>query len=200
VRVLGGRARGRRLRSVPGEGTRPPLARVRQAVFDILQAVTPGSAWLDLFAGTGSYGIEALSRGAREVVLVELDPRAVAVIRKNLALTGLGQRATVIRGDALREIRRLSRQGRRFDVVGVAPPYFHGLGPRVLEVLDGHPVLAEDGVVYIQRHRTEELPPRTSTLVLARDYRYGDTVLSFYRPERTPGGSGGSDGAAPGPG
>jgi len=182
LRVLGGRARGRRLKSIPGCETRPPLARVRRAVFDILQPFTPGCRWLDLFAGTGSYGIEALSRGAAGVVMVEIDPRAVRVIRENLASTGLGDRATVICGDVLKEIPRLARNNLRFDIIGVAPPYFEGFGPKVLALLDHADILREGGRVYVQKHRTEQLPVRTETLQLAREYSYGDTVLSFYVP------------------
>ncbi len=182
MRVLGGRAKGRRLKSVPGETTRPPLARVRQALFNILQPVTPDAVWLDLFAGTGSYGIEAASRGAREVVMVEIDPRAVAVARENAVASGCGDRITVIRNDVLRELPNLGRQGRRFDVIGVAPPYFRGLAPRVLTLLDETGILAPDGYVYVQRHKDEELPARTRTLALTRDYRYGQTILTIYRP------------------
>jgi len=182
MRILGGGARGKRLKSVRGQATRPPLARVRQALFNILRPVIVEAAWLDLFAGTGSYGIEALSRGAREVVMIELNPKAVAIIRENLEATGLARQATVVRGDVLRELPRLARQGRRFDVIGVAPPYFSGLAPQVLALIDETGILTPDGYVYVQRHRTEELPPRTSTLSLVRNYRYGDTLLSFYRP------------------
>ncbi len=181
MRVLGGQARGRRLKSVPGVGTRPPLARVRQALFNILQPVTAGSRWLDLFAGTGSYGIEAASRGAAEVVMVEVDPKAIGVIRDNVSAVGVDGSVTLVRGDALREVSRLAASGKRFDVIGVAPPYFRGLGPRALELIDQTGILAPDGLVYVQRHRTEQLPPRTSTLGLTKDYRYGETVLSFYR-------------------
>jgi len=184
VRVLGGKARGRRLKSVPGCGTRPPLARVRQAVFDILQPFTTGCLWLDLFAGTGSYGIEALSRGAAGVVMVELDRRAVRIIHENLEATGLADMATVICGDVLKEIPHLGRKNYRFGVIGVAPPYFKGLGPEVLTLLDQADLLDGEGRVYVQRHRTEELPVRTETLELTREYSYGDTVLSFYLPSR----------------
>ncbi|RJQ05970.1 MAG: 16S rRNA (guanine(966)-N(2))-methyltransferase RsmD [Bacillota bacterium] len=186
MRVLGGQARGRRLKSVPGAGTRPPLARVRQALFNVLQPVVPGARWLDLFAGTGSYAIEALSRGADEAVLVELDPRAVGVIKENLTQTGLAHKATVIRGDVLRELPRLASQGRRFDVIGVAPPYFRGLAPRVLAALDETLVLEDDGLVFVQRHVNEDLPARTKSLSLIRDYRYGQTILSVYRPGPAP--------------
>jgi len=182
VRILSGKARGRWLKSVPGRSTRPPLARVRKALFDILQPVTAGAVWLDLFAGTGSYGLEAASRGAAEVVMVEIDPRAVEVIRENIERTGLGAVVTVIRGDVLREIPRLAREGRRFDVIGVAPPYFRGLGPAVLDLVDETGLLSDEGTLYVQRHRTEVLPDRTTRLVLTKDYRYGQTVLSFYRP------------------
>lgn len=183
MRITGGNARGRRLRPVPGQGTRPPLARVRQALFNILQPVTAGSVWLDLFAGTGSYGLEAASRGAARVIMVELEPRAVAVIHDNVEATGLRDVVTVIRGDVLREIPRLARDRYSFDIIGVAPPYFHGLGPKVLQLVDETRILSSEGRLYVQRHRSEVLPDRTSTLVLAKDYRYGETVLSFYRPQ-----------------
>ncbi len=188
VRVLGGSARGRRIRSVPGASTRPPLARVRQAVFNILQPITPGARWLDLFAGTGSYGVEALSRGAEAVVMVELDPKAVRIIRQNLETTGLAARATVIRGDVLQELPRLAANKARFNVIGVAPPYFRGLGPRVLDLIDRTGVLAPDGLVFVQRHRKEELPARAGALRLVREYTYGETVLSLYGQGDHPAG------------
>lgn len=182
MRVLGGSARGRRLKSVPGDATRPPLARVRQAVFNILQTWVAGSAWLDLFSGTGSFGIEALSRGAEWVVMVELNPRALAVIHDNLSTTGLSERATVIAGDVLKEIPRLASKDYRFSIIGVTPPYFRGFGPKVLELLDRHDLLEPGGRVFVQRHQDEDLPARTARFELARDYRYGETLISLYLP------------------
>ena len=182
MRVLGGVARGRRLRSVPGATTRPPLSRVRQALFNIVQHRLPGASWLDLFAGTGSFGIEALSRGAATVVFVELSPKAVEVIGQNLALTGLEAGATVIRGDVLQEVPRLARIGYRFTVVGIAPPYFRELGPRALGLVDESGIVAPEGCVYVQSHRSEAIPDRTASLIRVRVYRYGETVLSLYVP------------------
>lgn len=182
MRILGGSARGRRLKSVPGQSTRPPLARVRQAVFNILQPMVAGAVWLDLFSGTGSFAIEALSRGASRAVLVELDPRAATVIRDNLAATGLSERATLITGDVLKEIPRLASKQQRFSIIGVTPPYFRGFGPEVLALLDRHPLLEPSGRVFVQRHQDEELPARTARLELARDYRYGETLISLFVP------------------
>ncbi|MER3469301.1 MAG: 16S rRNA (guanine(966)-N(2))-methyltransferase RsmD, partial [Thermoflexus sp.] len=99
MRVISGSAKGRRLKSLPGAGTRPIADRVKTALFDILGASVVGARVLDLFAGTGSVGIEALSRGAAEAVFVEKDPRAVRVLRENLQRTGLADRARVVRGD-----------------------------------------------------------------------------------------------------
>ncbi len=181
LRVIAGTAKGRRLKSVPGEGTRPALAQVRAAVFNIAQSFVPESRFLDLFAGTGAYSIEALSRGARTATLVELDPEAVSVIRHNLRLCGFEGRSTIIHADVLRAVERLSRQGTLFDIIMVAPPYFRGLGPKTMEKIADLGLLDTGGLCFVQHHAKEEVKEEFGGLVISKRYAYGSNMLSLYR-------------------
>jgi 16S rRNA (guanine966-N2)-methyltransferase len=165
VRVITGSAKGRRLLSVPGTGTRPVTDRVKESLFDILGADVEDSTWLDLFAGTGSIGIEALSRGARHVVFIDKAHQAVATIRRNLELTGLMSQSELIRGDALRYIAQAGL-GTRFDYIYVAPPQYEGLWATSLHALDDHPLLAPQGEVVVQIHPRERVPIALPSLAL----------------------------------
>jgi len=179
VRVIAGTARGRRLRLVPGEGTRPITDRVKEALFNILGADIRGASILDLFAGTGSVGIEALSRGAARAVFVDIHLRAVETIQANLELTRLNDRAQVIRGDAFGYLR--SGSSRPSDYVYLAPPQYQGVIPKVLTAIDGRPsVVNPDGWVIAQLDPHEELQVSLQHLVEIDRRRYGNTVLVFY--------------------
>lgn len=179
MRVTTGTARGRALKSVPGSTTRPITDIVKQALFNILMDETRDSTWLDLFAGTGAVGIEALSRGAREAVFIDIERDAIDTIKDNLAHTRLGDRARVIRQDALAY---LSRQpARPFDFIYIAPPQYHGVWIRALQSVDAAPEwLSDRGVVIVQidPHEFQALPLTHLTLVEER--RYGNTMLCFY--------------------
>lgn len=162
---------------------RPTSDRVREALFASLGDRIPGASVLDLFAGSGALGIEALSRGAGRAVLVERDPRAVAVITENLDRTGLTGRARVVRDDVARFCRTLSTA---FDVVLADPPYL--LQTPAVSALLGDLVaaggLVQDGVVVVERHRRDptSAAPAPPGLALARTATYGDTVLYYLAP------------------
>jgi 16S rRNA (guanine966-N2)-methyltransferase len=179
MRVISGTAKGRRLKSVPGSSTRPITDRVKVALFDILAGDVEGSVFLDLFAGTGGVGIEALSRGARRAVFVDLDPRSIQTIRANLAVTRLEQQADVVRSDSFRFLER--RQHDRFDVIYIAPPQYHGLWIKALERIDrGGDWLAPDGMAVVQIDPKEV---RETDLIRLREFdrrRYGSTLLWFF--------------------
>ncbi|HXF68648.1 MAG TPA: 16S rRNA (guanine(966)-N(2))-methyltransferase RsmD [Thermoflexus sp.] len=180
MRVISGSAKGRRLKSLPGPGTRPITDRVKTALFDILGPAVAGARVLDLFAGTGSVGIEALSRGAAEAVFVEKDPRAIRVLRENLQGTGLADRARVVRADVFAFLR--SGPPHPFDLIYIAPPQYRGWWRRTLELLDERPGwLAPGGTAVVQIHprEFEEVPLRHLRLADRRDY--GSTHLLFYR-------------------
>jgi 16S rRNA (guanine(966)-N(2))-methyltransferase RsmD len=179
MRVTTGRAKGRALKSVPGDVTRPITDRVKQAVFNILGDDVKGSTWLDMFAGTGAVGIEALSRGARHVTFIDQDTTAVRTIKSNLLLTQLGQNSHVIRQDAFRYINAFPNA--RYDFIYVAPPQYKGLWAEALLALDQQPQwLAEGGAILVQidPHEYHEIVLQSLELVDQR--RYGSTLLCFY--------------------
>jgi 16S rRNA (guanine966-N2)-methyltransferase len=178
MKVIGGTARGRNLSSVPGTTTRPITARVKKALFDILGDAIPGSRFLDLFAGSGSVGIEALSRGADECVFVEKSPRAVAIVRRNLQTTGLDARAQVLRDDAFRYIGQQCSE--TFDIIYVAPPQYEDLWAEALLALDRSSLVEDDGIVVAQIFPKEYRPLELRVLELYRQRRYGSTLLCFY--------------------
>lgn len=179
MRVIAGEARGRQLRSVPGDVTRPITDRVKEALFNILGERVVGVSVLDLFAGTGSVGIEALSRGARWAVFVEQDGRALRTIRENLHATNLRERAEIIAGDVFDYLAHL-KPGEQFGLVYVAPPQYKGLWARTLRVLDQRLPLAPQGIIVVQIFPKEYEPLTLSNLKLTDRRRYGSTLLCFY--------------------
>jgi 16S rRNA (guanine(966)-N(2))-methyltransferase RsmD len=181
-RVIAGSARGLRL-DAPGPGTRPLGDRVKQTLFAILEPDLAGARFLDLFAGSGAAGIEALSRGAGHATFVERDPAATRVIAVNLERTHLGgERATVVTADALAWIRRLEvgPSSPRFDVVFVDPPYAEtGLLAATLEAVVPH---LAPGARVVAKHFWREQPPvKVGLLASERERRFGETTLTFYR-------------------
>lgn len=192
MRIIGGRARGRRLRAVPGEVTRPITDRVKEALFGILGADVQTATLLDLFAGSGSVGLEALSRGAGYVRFVDLSRQAVATIRANLALTGLNAGAEVFHMDAFALLQR--PPDRSFDYVYVAPPQYQGLWKRALLALDANPAwLSENAWVIAQIHPREYQPLSLRHLTEFDQRRYGSTLLVFYEHLSDEAEGGGQD-------
>jgi 16S rRNA (guanine966-N2)-methyltransferase len=179
MRVISGIAKGRKLRSVPGVGTRPITDQVKEALFNILAGDVAGCRFLDLFAGTGGVGIEALSRGAAEAVFVEQARAALATIYANLAYTGLQDRAYVVRADVFAFLAGAPESP--FDFIYVAPPQYKGLWIDTLAALDAHPTwLAAEGAIIVQIHPREFQPLELQYLELADERKYGSTVLYFY--------------------
>ncbi|MFU8772646.1 MAG: 16S rRNA (guanine(966)-N(2))-methyltransferase RsmD [Anaerolineales bacterium] len=180
LRIIGGTARGRRLKSVPGASTRPITDRVREALFNILGADIQAATFLDLFAGTGSVGIEALSRGASYVRFIDRNHLAIATLKYNLEHTGLGEGAEVVRMDAFTLLER--HPDREFDYVYIAPPQYKELWKRALISLDRSPSwLSEDAWVIVQIHPREYVQVETHQLEEFDQRRYGSTVLVFYK-------------------
>ena len=178
MRVIAGKVKGRRLKSVPGQGTRPITDRAKSALFSILGTDVVGSLFLDLFAGAGGVGIEALSRGAAEVVFVEKSKMALRTIRENLTHTGLTQVGRIERADVFEYLTRLPTP---FDYVYVAPPQYRGLWADTLFTLDQQPDwLGEDGWVIVQIHPREYTALSLKTLAQFDQRTYGSVTLCFY--------------------
>jgi 16S rRNA (guanine(966)-N(2))-methyltransferase RsmD len=179
MRVISGSAKGRTLKSVPGEGTRPITDRVKESLFNILGADVRDARFLDLFAGTGGVGIEALSRGAKEAVFVEQGRDALATLRANLAITKLADRARVVRADVFSFLAGTPEAP--FDYIYIAPPQYKGLWAQTLRAIDAKPAwLSEDSEIIVQIHPREFEPVSISHLVLADQRKYGSTLLCFY--------------------
>ncbi len=189
-RVTGGRLSGRRLRS-PRGGLRPTSDRVREALFARLGALH-GVRVLDLYAGTGALGIEALSRGARSAVFVERAGGTRAVLRENVEGLSLEAVARVVGGDAVRAVGALGRSGACFDLVLIDPPYASGEVPRALAALVKVGVLAPEATVVVEHGRRQPVPP-VDGLAPTGERRYGETVLTWLvrvRRDDEAGGSG----------
>ncbi|HHT37225.1 MAG: 16S rRNA (guanine(966)-N(2))-methyltransferase RsmD [Candidatus Wallacebacter cryptica] len=181
MRVISGSARGQKLKSVPGVTTRPTTDRVKENLFNILGSRVIDAVFLDLFAGNGGMGIEALSRGAKLAVFIDKSRACTKMIRTNLEEVGFVDRARVYTNDALKAAAVLGRQGAKFDLIYVDPPYQTGLVAKSLAAISQFSLLAEDGLVIAEYGKKEEIAQFALNLVRVREEKYGDTVLGFYR-------------------
>jgi 16S rRNA (guanine(966)-N(2))-methyltransferase RsmD len=182
TRIIAGHGKGRRLKSPKGLDTRPTGSRVRQTLFDILALAVPGCRFLDAFAGNGGIGLEALSRGARRVVLVDASAAAVATIRENMqALAGAGGDVQVFRQDTRVALAALADSGVRFDVIYLDPPYDSELYEPLLAQVGETGLLEAGGVVVAEHFHKRLLPETIGGLSRTRMVRVGDHRLSFYR-------------------
>ena len=187
MRVVTGEAKGRKLKAPKTAGTRPIIDRVKTALFYILSTRVEDARFLDLFAGTGSVGIEALSRGAAHATFIEMNHTVLKLVRENLKITGLGDRAETLQADAFKFLQSNAAQNgnaqRVYDMIYVAPPQYHEMAARALAMLDSSPLLAEDGLVIVQIHPKERsvvVAVPLTRLVLSDERKYGSTLLMFY--------------------
>ena len=177
MRVITGSARGRRLNELKGNDTRPTTDKVKESIFNCIQFDVEGAQVLDLFAGTGQLGIEALSRGAAGATFVDRRADAVRLVRDNLALCGFEERAQVVCGDAMTY---LAAQRRRFDIILLDPPYAEELLERALGQIAAFDICAPHGIIVAESPADKELPPLAAPYRLYRTYRYGRIKLTVY--------------------
>jgi 16S rRNA (guanine966-N2)-methyltransferase len=180
MRVVAGEAKGCRLKTPSGDRIRPTADRVKEALFEIVGERIRDARVLDLFAGTGNLGIEALSRGADSVLFVDTDRSAVRLIEQNLARTHLGGRAETWKTDARSAIARLKRTGRRFEIMLLDPPYGYGHTESILRRLGQHKLLLPRGLMVVEHDRRTDFPERIDSLERRDQRRFGDTMISFY--------------------
>lgn len=179
MRVIAGSAKGRRLAMVPGDTTRPITDRAKEALFSILMPELPGARVLDLFAGTGGVGIEALSRGAAWCDFVDMALEAIKTVRANLAATGFADRARVLRRDAFDYL--AAAPAAPYDVVFIAPPQYKGLWSRAMKALDAQPDwVADGGLVVVQIHPREALPIAFGHFAPGDVRTYGSVQFHFF--------------------
>ena len=195
MRVIAGKYRSRRLQTLRGTALRPSSDRLRETLFNILGAAIEDAIFVDLFAGSGAVGIEALSRGARGAIFVENHPAGAALISRNLASIGIpvaarvasrktfAGAAEILRLDAMDALERLAGGGARVDFIFADPPYSNGRAYQdVLAFLGDSELLARSGCVIAEHRRKNDLPTMVGHLERIRVVSQGDTALSFYRP------------------
>ena len=183
LRIISGSAKGRKLKSVPGDTTRPVMDRVKEALFDILAGDVIDSNWWDLFGGTGAIGIEALSRGARQAVFIESATRACRLIRRNAELCGISSGCRIVQQDAFMALRALAREGFKASIVFFDPPYDFKPYGDLLEITFTRGLLSQSARVVIEHHRKSLLPESGKGYNRLRVIRQGDHCLSFYEED-----------------
>ena len=183
MRIISGTRKGRRLETLRGRTLRPTSDRVKESLFNILGREVEDKVIIDLFAGTGNLGIEALSRGARKVIFVEKQRQAIRFIKKNLTQLGMETRSEILPMDAIRSIDILQERRESFDLILMDPPYEKGLIQRTLKKLTAQNIYRKDSILIIEHTRREPLPDMMEGWDLVRQRRIGDTLISFLTPQ-----------------
>jgi len=179
MRVTGGIGRGRRLKVPAGSRIRPTSDKVKQALFNILGDKVEGAAFLDLYAGAGGIGIEALSRGAARAVFVDISRDSLSILKKNIEQTGFSDLALVV---ASKAETFLGKPSGPYDILFLDPPYAVEITP-LLELIGGSEILKPSSIVIIEHFKKQPSPKNAGRLLLYRESRYGDTLLAFYKHE-----------------
>ncbi len=183
MRIISGTRKGRRLETLRGRTLRPTSDRVKESLFNILGREVEDKVIIDLFAGTGNLGIEALSRGARKVIFVEKQRQAIRFIKKNLTQLGMETRSEILPMDAIRSIDILQERRESFDLILMDPPYGRGLIQRTLKKLTAQNIYRKDSILIIEHTRREPLPDMMEGWDLVRQRRIGNTMISFLTPQ-----------------
>ncbi len=178
VRIIAGTKRGLILKTKKGETTRPTLDRIRENLFNIIRDRLPEAAVLDLFAGSGAIGLEALSRGAKEAVMIEKDSAAFAILKENIRKTDFQESGRAIRGDCFRYLQNCSRD---FDLIYGDPPYGLKAYRQILEAIAAAEALRVGGLLILESPKDEELPMETLAYICSRKAVYGNTAIHFYQ-------------------
>lgn len=185
MRVIGGEFKGKKLKSVKKAKIRPTSVRVKTSIFDILKDEIKGKKILDLYAGTGALGIEALSRGADFVTFVDSSHKSIEIIKKNLEELKFKDKTKTFKLDSLKFIRRESLEKeecvciKRYDIIFCDPPYQKETASKVLDLISKTDILKENGIFILEHHKKEILQEKKN-LVLLKERRFGDTVVSFF--------------------
>ncbi len=179
MRVITGSARGRRLKALEGQDVRPTTDRVKEAVFSIIQFEIEGRNFLDLFAGSGQMGIEALSRGAAKAVFIDEKKACIDIIKQNLVHTGLSDKAVVLNTGSLSFAKRPASES--FDIAFLDPPYKNGILQEILPLITEK--MKKTGIIICESPVDDKIPEKINDFVLDRNYRYGKIMISTYRCE-----------------
>jgi len=180
LRIIAGTARGHRLKTLKGMSTRPTTDRVKESVFNILMPYISNCDVLDLFAGTGNLGIEALSRGAASAVFSDISRECCEIIKENLIFTKMHEKAEIINSGYGETVARLATKGKNFDLVFLDPPYNKNFIQETLKLFAKNDIIKSNGIVAAEHHIDDTLPEAVGRLKLTRKQSYGDTAVTFY--------------------
>lgn len=180
MRVISGKAGGRILKAVPGMGTRPTTDKVKEAVFSMIGPYFEGGVAIDLFAGTGGLGIEALSRGMDRAIFTDCERKSVEIVRENLRITGLEQQAEVYRNDAFRALKALAKRNVQADLIFLDPPYRLEIIEELLLKIGEYRLAREGAVAVAEQDASRLLPERIGSFERLRRSDYGETAIHLY--------------------
>ena len=182
MQIITGKYRARKLVSPEGENTRPTLARVKESIFSILPLSFENAVVLDLFAGSGAYGLEAISRGAQRAYLVDVDKKAISAIKKNAR--GIKEDVRIIEKDCFAVLLELCGSGEKLDYVFLDPPFASDLGEKVISYIEGHDMLAQNGIiVYEHSNDKKSLPKLLKRYIIKKSKAYANIVVDFVTNE-----------------
>jgi 16S rRNA (guanine(966)-N(2))-methyltransferase RsmD len=186
MRILAGTAKGRKLTPIKKRGIRPTRDNVKESIFAMIQGHVVGSTVLDLFAGTGNLGLEALSQGAKKAIFVEKERTPLRAIMKNRDLCGFQDRTEIISQDAEVALNALMRKGEKVDLVFVDPPYGKGYVDKTLRFISAHGIVREGGLIIVEHGPAEDPSSQGGNLSLVKQKRHGDTVISIFQWRSSP--------------
>ncbi len=180
MRIIAGTFRGRKIKQPPLETVRPTKDRIRESVFNIIAEKVPSSAVLDLFAGSGAYGLEALSRGAKKATFVEKDKKCIDTLSGNILALSVEDASKVINEDAFKAMELLASGCEKFDLVFSDPPYGKGMAKKTLIMINHYDILKPTGLLIIEHERAEEVPAKIGTFCVLKQKTYRDILISIF--------------------
>lgn len=182
MRVIAGQFKGKRLKAPPGKNTRPITDMIKESLFNVLGDKVSGSIFLDLFAGSGSVGIEALSRGAEKVIFIDNNAMALKTIKQNISNCRINEGFEIYRNDVFKALEMLNRRERKFDLIYIDPPFTNTkIFDEVMKTIDNISILKQQGLLVIRTHRKLVLTNKLVNLEPYRSNIYGESVLHYYR-------------------
>lgn len=183
MRVIAGQLKGRKLKAPSGLNTRPTTDRVKESIFSMIHPYLMDSMVLDLFSGTGSLGIEALSRGAKKAYFVDHNKQSISIIRENISNLGLLDQSVILFSDAIKALKELALKNEKFDIIFLDPPYAKGLIIPCIQEIENNLLLRSEGMIVVEHDPEDRLPEMIGKLHKRKDRRYGNTNISIYSEE-----------------
>ena len=183
MRVISGKVRGLKLDTPKNDDVRPTTDRVKESLFDIINPYVIDSNVLDLFAGTGSLGIECLSRGALSATFVDVSKDSINIVKSNVKKARVENESTILNLDFKTAIDRLNVQNKKFDIIFMDPPYYKNMFIDALSNIDNSDLLSEDGIIVVEHDTKDKFIDKIGRLEKSKEKKYGNTTLTFYKLE-----------------